>query len=149
VELESGQSFVIAGLLNNQVTEQFSKMPGLANIPLFGKLFQSRTLTKSNSELLVVVTPELVRPIPAGVKIPDVSSTIPFLKDAPSTAPRQPGAAVTGAAPMLLKRDTVPFEELKSSPPVGGAGAQPSSGPGLSAAQPLPGALGSGDQGHQ
>ena len=41
IELESGQSFVIAGLLNNQVTEQLSRMPGFADIPLLGKLFQS------------------------------------------------------------------------------------------------------------
>ena len=43
VELESGQSFVIAGLLDNQITETFSKIPGLASIPLLGKLFTSRT----------------------------------------------------------------------------------------------------------
>ena len=42
VELESGQSFVIAGLLDNRMTETLSKIPGLANIPLLGKLFTSR-----------------------------------------------------------------------------------------------------------
>ncbi|HEY3938990.1 MAG TPA: pilus assembly protein N-terminal domain-containing protein, partial [Bryobacteraceae bacterium] len=153
VELESGQSFVIAGLLNNQVTEQLSKMPGLAEIPLLGKLFQSRTLTKSNSELLVMVTPELVRPIPAGAKLPDVTSTVPFMKDSPTIAPQQPGAAVTGPAPMLWKRDTVPIEELKSSPQLGNApeSAQPSL-PGSSITpptEPLPGALVPGDQTHK
>ena len=44
VELENGQSFVIAGLLNNQVTDELSKMPGLSSIPLLGKLFQSRSV---------------------------------------------------------------------------------------------------------
>ena len=42
VELESGQSFVIAGLLDNQTTENLYKIPGLGNIPLLGKLFQSQ-----------------------------------------------------------------------------------------------------------
>jgi pilus assembly protein CpaC len=152
VELESGQSFVIAGLLNNQVTEQLSKMPGLAEIPLLGKLFQSRTLTKSNSELLVMVTPELVRPIPAGAKLPDVTSTVPFMKDAPTTAPQQPGAAITGPAPMLWKRDTLPIEELKSSPQLGNApeNAQPSFPGSITPPnEPLPGALVPGDQTHK
>ena len=46
--------------------KRLSKVPGLANIPLLGKLFQSRSISKNNSELLVLVTPELVRPIPKG-----------------------------------------------------------------------------------
>jgi pilus assembly protein CpaC len=119
VELESGQSFVIAGLLNNQVTENLSKMPGLANIPLFGKLFQSRTLNKNNSELLVMVTPELVRPLPANVKPPEVLAPVPFLKDAPTSAPQQPGGDVTGAAALVWKRESLPIEELKTPPQAG------------------------------
>ena len=43
IELEDGQSFVIGGLLDNRLTETLSKVPGLANIPLLGKLFQSRS----------------------------------------------------------------------------------------------------------
>jgi len=96
-------------------------MPGFASIPLFGKLFQSRSVSKSSSELLVMVTPELVRPIPQGIKPPDVHATEPFLKDAPTAAPQQPGAAVTGPSQLLLKRDTVPIEELRASPQAAGA----------------------------
>ena len=66
VELESGQSFVIAGLMDNRMTETISKIPGLASIPLLGKLFTSKAISRNNSELLVIVTPEVVRPIPAG-----------------------------------------------------------------------------------
>ena len=58
--------FVIAGLIDNSTTETISKIPGLANIPLLGKIFQSRAISKNNSELLVIVTPEVVRPIQAG-----------------------------------------------------------------------------------
>ena len=44
IELQNGQSFVIAGLLDNRLTETISKIPGLADIPLLGKLFESRSL---------------------------------------------------------------------------------------------------------
>jgi pilus assembly protein CpaC len=115
IELESGQSFVIAGLLNNQVTEQLSRMPGFADIPLLGKLFQSRTVNKNNSELLIMVTPELVRPLAAGVKAPDLNRPMPFLKDAPTSAPIQPGPAVTGPVPMIWKRDSLPIEDLRNA----------------------------------
>ena len=50
VELEAGQSFVIAGLLDNETTETLNKIPGLARLPILGKLFQSRAKSKSNSE---------------------------------------------------------------------------------------------------
>ena len=80
VELEAGQSFVIAGLLDNQTTETLNKIPGLASIPILGKLFQSRAKSKSNSELLVIVTPELVRPIPASQKPPELNYTTSFLE---------------------------------------------------------------------
>ena len=80
IEIGNNQSFAIAGLLDNRLTDQLSKVPGLGDIPLFGKLFQSRAVSKNNSELLVVVTPELVQPIPAGADLPGISMPKPFLK---------------------------------------------------------------------
>src|SRR3954452_20196862 len=79
VELESGQSFVIAGLMDNRTTETLNKIPGLSNIPLLGKLFTSRAIAKNNSELMVIVTPEVVRPIPVGQPLPALNMTIPFM----------------------------------------------------------------------
>ena len=76
VELQLGQSFAIAGLLDQRVTESLQKIPGLASVPLLGNLFKSRSTTKNNSELLVVVTPEIagadheVRPGSVGVEKP-------------------------------------------------------------------------------
>jgi pilus assembly protein CpaC len=87
VELAQGQSFAIAGLLDNRLTDEFSKIPGLGDIPLFGKLFQSRSTSRSKSELLVVVTPELVQPIPEGAKAPELAMPRPFLRDGASTVP--------------------------------------------------------------
>jgi pilus assembly protein CpaC len=112
VELESGQSFVIAGLLDNNITESLSKIPGIGDIPLLGKLFQSRTRTRSNSELMILVTPELVRPIPAGAALPDVRGPQEFLPDTASAAPRTPGQSVTGAVPPPPVRKTIPLEEM-------------------------------------
>ena len=66
MELADGQSFVIAGLLDNRVTEQFEKIPGIGDLPILGKLFQSRTLNKSKTELVVLVTPHIVQPLPVG-----------------------------------------------------------------------------------
>jgi len=62
VELQLGQSFAIAGMLDRRVTENLQKIPGLASIPLLGNLFKSRSATKANSELVVLVTPEIAGP---------------------------------------------------------------------------------------
>jgi len=127
IELDSGQSFAIAGLLNNTFNETIDKIPALGDIPLLGKLFQSRTRTKSNEELLIMVTPELVRPIPAGQPRPDVPIIKPFMKDTLKEAPRNPGVDVTGPVPVKPQRETLPLEELqqmqqKEQGPVPGSG---------------------------
>jgi pilus assembly protein CpaC len=75
MELKDGQSFAIAGLIDNQVTEQMNRIPGISSIPVLGKLFQSRSLSKSKDELLIVVTPRIVQPlnpdeVPAGPVFP-------------------------------------------------------------------------------
>jgi len=116
IELESGQSFAIAGLLDNRVIDNLSKIPGLGDIPLLGKLFQSRSRTKNNSELLVLVTPEVVRPIPAGQPEPTVKMPMEWLKGAPATAPRTPGLGVTGPVPVKAPQETVPYEQLQQKP---------------------------------
>ena len=66
VELSEGQSFVIGGLLDNRVTQNLSKIPFLGDIPVLGKFFQSIDKTRTNTELIVIVTPEIVAPIPVG-----------------------------------------------------------------------------------
>jgi pilus assembly protein CpaC len=55
-ELQDGQSFVIAGLMDNRVTDIYNKIPGLGDIPILGNFFKSRSLQKSNSELMVLCT---------------------------------------------------------------------------------------------
>jgi pilus assembly protein CpaC len=71
VELAEGQSFAIAGLLDDRLTETLSKMPGLASIPLLGHLFKSRTGEKAQTELVVIVTPTVTDPIEAAKALPE------------------------------------------------------------------------------
>lgn len=66
VELGSGQSFVIGGLLQNNVKDVLSQFPGLGRLPILGKLFSSTDYQNSKSELVVIVTPYLVRPVGPG-----------------------------------------------------------------------------------
>ena len=112
MELESGQSFVIAGLLDNNATESFSKIPGLGDIPVLGKLFQSRAITKKNTELLVIVTPELVRPIPQGQPVPELKCPCQFMKTNTDAPMRQPGMDKTGPVPVHPPAETMPLEQL-------------------------------------
>ena len=65
VELGSGQSFAIAGLLQNNSSHDISKFPGLGDVPVLGSLFRSNQFIKDESELVIIVTPYLVRPVSA------------------------------------------------------------------------------------
>jgi len=63
VELADGQSFAIAGLLRDTVRDAVSKFPLLGDIPILGKLFRSRSFQKNETELIIVATPHLVKPL--------------------------------------------------------------------------------------
>ncbi len=78
-ELQDGQSFVIAGLMDNRVTSITSKVPGLGDIPVLGNFFKSKSLQKSNAELMVLCTVHRISPTatpPTGPRNPQ-----PFLDD--------------------------------------------------------------------
>lgn len=74
VVLKDGETFAIAGLLDNRVISTVNKFPFVGDLPIIGQLFKSRSTKKSSDELLVVVTPRFVRPNPAGedVKSPEM-----------------------------------------------------------------------------
>ncbi|MCW5963261.1 MAG: pilus assembly protein N-terminal domain-containing protein [Bryobacterales bacterium] len=112
VELEDGQSFVIAGLLDNRVSENLQKIPGLGDIPLLGKLFQSRSRTKNNSEVLILVTPELVRPMQKGARAPELEFPVPFLEGAPTEPKSHPSIEETGPAPLSRPKVGIPYETV-------------------------------------
>jgi len=60
VELANGQTFAIAGLMDNQVTNTIQKMPGLGDIPILGLFFKSKAAQKNQTELVVMVTPQIL-----------------------------------------------------------------------------------------
>ena len=72
VELRDGQTFGVAGLLDKRTTAQFAKVPGIADVPILGQLFRSRSMNALNSELLVIVTPTIVDPAAAPTAAPEV-----------------------------------------------------------------------------
>jgi pilus assembly protein CpaC len=79
IELGEGQSFVIAGLIDNRLTEAVSRIPGLASLPILGNFFKSRDTNKSVTELIVLVTPEITMPLQAGDAKPMVAMQQEFL----------------------------------------------------------------------
>jgi len=71
VELGSGQSMMIAGLLSNKASNTIQKLPGVGDIPVLGTLFKSTGFQKGETELVIVITPYLVRPVnDADIKLP-------------------------------------------------------------------------------
>ena len=99
IELKNGQSFGIAGLLDQRTTVQLSKVPGIGDIPILGELFKSRNINKTNSELIVLVTPTIVDPVSGEVLAPQPEVQMPvqnlnpslFDKGLPSAAVPNPG----------------------------------------------------------
>jgi len=63
VELGDGQSFAIAGLLSESISDDVEKVPGLGDIPILGALFRSKSFQKNESELVIIITPHLVKPL--------------------------------------------------------------------------------------
>jgi pilus assembly protein CpaC len=112
VELNEGQSFAIGGLLDKRVTDTFQKLPFIGDVPILGKLFQSKNVTRTNTELIVIVTPEIVRPIPAGTAPPELKYPLPFLDSKNANQTRTPGIATTGPAPATTEVKSVPVETL-------------------------------------
>jgi len=66
VELGDGQSFAIAGLFRDNVRNTVDRIPGLGDVPILGSLFSSKEFQKNESELIIIVTPHLARPVAAG-----------------------------------------------------------------------------------
>jgi pilus assembly protein CpaC len=114
VELNEGQSFVIGGLLDNRETETMQKIPFIGDVPVLGKFFQSISRSRTNTELIVIVTPELVDPIPAGQALPDLKYPTSFLppnSSIPVANPDGKDAGTTRTPPS----QTIPVEKLVQS----------------------------------
>jgi len=114
VELSDGQSFVIGGLLNKNENETFQKIPFLGDIPILGKFFQSMQRTKTDTELIIIVTPELVSPIGAGSPLPELKYPTPFMPTNSGIAVNTPDAK-TPANTLPTPPATIPVEKLVES----------------------------------
>jgi pilus assembly protein CpaC len=114
VELADGQSFVIGGLLDNTESETFQKIPFLGDIPVLGKFFQSMQKTKANTELIVIVTPEIVAPIPAGAPLPELKFPAKFLPPNSGIPMHTPDAKTSANIPAPPPA-TMPVEKLVDS----------------------------------
>jgi pilus assembly protein CpaC len=114
VELGSGQTFAIAGLLQNDLNNNVSKIPGLGDIPVLGELFKSTAYQRNETELVVLVTPIVVKPFANKTTTasavnpnPDAPSDInrlflgPRVEGQPRRDPTQPGSAPIGAPSQL------------------------------------------------
>ena len=106
VELGSGQSFMIAGLLRNANTNDVTKAPFLGDLPILGALFRSTKFRRSETELVIIVTPYLVRPTSGqlatpvdGYRAPTDGQRVFLNKTYSGTSARPVAAASSGAAP--------------------------------------------------
>ena len=127
VELGSGQSMMIAGLLSNSSQNSIEKAPGLGDVPILGNLFRSTSYRRGETELVIVVTPYLVKPVNANdIRLP----TDGYLKpteyqrllqyreaDGVSGATRpMPTATGDGSAPQISRAPAQPGEQVAAAP---------------------------------
>jgi pilus assembly protein CpaC len=99
VILKDGESFAIAGLIDNRVIETLSRVPGIGDLPVLGRLFRSRSTQKSTDELLVVISPHFVRPLEPGTKaqLPEMPAS--FLPASPEPVKGKGKAKVPAKVP--------------------------------------------------
>ncbi|MCL4795576.1 MAG: pilus assembly protein N-terminal domain-containing protein [Bryobacteraceae bacterium] len=114
IELGPGQSFVIGGLIDDRVNESFSRIPGLSSIPILGELFKSRTINRAKTELLVMVTPELIKPLDA--IDPKQKLNTPLTPLPPGLLPNGIPGHPTDRAPAPAPRDSKELFQVKPKP---------------------------------
>jgi pilus assembly protein CpaC len=81
VQLNDGQSFVIAGLIKNNITETIKRFPGLGEVPVLGALFRSTEFQSDQTELMFVITPRLVKPLASAPRLPTDNHIVPSRSD--------------------------------------------------------------------
>jgi len=114
VELKDGQTFIIGGLLDKNLTNTFQKIPFIGDIPIIGKLFQSQSKNKTDTELIVLVTPEIVSPSPAGTPTPGLKYPDQFMPPNSNIPMHQPDEK-TADNTLPPAPEAVPVETLIDS----------------------------------
>jgi pilus assembly protein CpaC len=104
VELGSGQSFAIAGLLQNNAQHDIGKTPFLADLPVLGALFRSDRFRRSETELVIIVTPYVVRPVSTRMALPtDGLATPNDMERLAQASPWRPASGQQPAAPVTAR----------------------------------------------
>jgi len=111
VELGSGQTFAIGGLIQNNLNQNINKIPWLGDVPILGQLFRSEAFQRNESELVILVTPYLVKPIngpmatPLDGLQPPTDSDLIFNGQMNHVQPQVPGTPATASAEALTLPD--------------------------------------------
>ena len=124
VQLGDGQSFVVAGLIRNNVTGSLEKFPGLGEAPVLGALFRSTEFQNDQTELMFIVTPRLVRPLVAPVALPTDNHIIPSrgdvlldgMTEGKSPAAQPASAPAAQPAPMAPPPQPAPVRPTSVAP---------------------------------
>ena len=103
VELRDGQTFAMAGLLNNLSQDDLQEIPGLARLPIIGHLFKTKSERAEQTELLVLITPQLVRPLN-----PDEVPPLPTLEQRFLPRPGDIGSDIQGGGGTVDGPDVTP-----------------------------------------
>jgi pilus assembly protein CpaC len=114
VELRDGQTFAIAGLMNNTLTSSMSKIPGIGDIPILGLLFRSKAHQKNQTELVVMITPTIIRKGQMGVSEGLPSLVEPYMGRPDKTYPNPD--AFTGSPRYPTNKQAPNDGNYKNSP---------------------------------
>ena len=141
VQLGDGQSFVVAGLIKNNVNEAVNKFPGLGEVPVMGALFRSTEFQTDQTELMFVVTPRLVKPLTSAVMLPTDNHIVPartnvMLRGAGEGVAPPPARTSGGEAAPVASPGPVPAPAAQAATPE--ASPAPRPGPALEAAPASP-----------
>jgi pilus assembly protein CpaC len=123
LELQNGQSFAVAGLMNNSVRSSLQKVPGIGNIPILGLLFTSKAAQKDQTELVVMITPVILPNNSTGVTPNMPRTPEPFLSKLPEKQTLAPQAPAFGDARSLMAPVAVPTAAAPQPAKTGAANA--------------------------
>ena len=137
VELMDGQTFAIAGLIDNTVTSTMQKIPGIGDIPILGLLFRSKAMQKAQSELVVMITPQILRKGSMGAATGLPNMIEPYMPG-PNKTLSQPAPKLPGGPPRDQATSAPVQPPAADDPPAASVPPAPAAAPRFSPATPAP-----------
>jgi pilus assembly protein CpaC len=146
VELNDGQTFAIAGLLNNQMNSTLQKIPGIGDIPILGLLFKSKAAQKDQTELVVMITPQILQRTSPGVTsslprtpetfLPPMPENKTVNPQPPAFTPQRPSFSTPSPSPATANpvKPTASNDKAKQAPATKAANDLPAASPAAAAA---------------